>query len=195
MRSRRVLIVLVTILVALAGAKPKKSDEHGHRYTAVVPLGITHFTAPHDPRGMYLMVTAESPAFDGWQVNPGQRMPMNADGAPVRMFPERVDFRVTASSRVTELVGIDEYPMKLTEQSFAEAMTKLNFRLRIFHGIDARVLSPASVNVIGVPEDVPYDERVWRVSFDIGQVPIDDRLVFEVLSAEGERIAKFHLEF
>jgi hypothetical protein len=66
----------------------------------------------------------------------------------------------------------------------------------IFHGIDKRDVEPDSVEEIGMPQDVSYDERVYRIGFDIGRtVPVDDRIVLEVLSPEGERMGRFHLEF
>ena len=48
--------------------------------------------------------------------------------------------------------------------------------------------------MIGVPDDVPYNERVYRVAFEIGSVPTDRRMLLEVLTPQGERICKFHLD-
>ena len=45
-----------------------------------------------------------------------------------------------------------------------------------------------------MPPDIPYDERVYQISFDIGRIPITDRVVLEVLSPSGERLCKFHLD-
>jgi hypothetical protein len=41
---------------------------------------------------------------------------------------------------------------------------------------------------------VPYNERIYRIGFDLGKVPIDDRVVMEVISPTGERLCKFHLD-
>jgi hypothetical protein len=48
--------------------------------------------------------------------------------------------------------------------------------------------------MIGVPADVPYDERVYRINFALDKLPITDRCVLEVLSPTGERLTKFHFD-
>jgi hypothetical protein len=50
------------------------------------------------------------------------------------------------------------------------------------------------VSVVGVPLDVSYDERIYRVAFDLGDVSMGERIVLEVLSPEGERLTRFHLD-
>jgi hypothetical protein len=74
-------------------------------------------------------------------------------------------------------------------------MLGLRFRLKIFKRHPRhRTREPKVVSVIGVPADVPYDERVYRVSFKLDRIPLKHRIVLE-LSPGGERISKFHLEF
>jgi len=48
--------------------------------------------------------------------------------------------------------------------------------------------------MIGVPADIPYDERVFRVSFDIGERPVTDRFMLEIYSPEGEQLGRFCFE-
>jgi hypothetical protein len=38
---------------------------------------------------------------------------------------------------------------------------------------------------------VHYDERIFRVNFDIGNRPVTDRLVLEVYSPDGKQIGRF----
>jgi hypothetical protein len=45
-----------------------------------------------------------------------------------------------------------------------------------------------------MPRHVPYNERIYRIGFQIGKVPIEDRVVMEVFSPSGERLCKFHLD-
>jgi hypothetical protein len=145
---------------------------------------------------MYLLVTAENPVFQTWETSDAHRMPRTLEGTKVKFFPSHIDFRVTATARASELVGIDDYPITLPAGTLNDYMTKLHFRLSIFHGLDKRELQPESIENLGMPDDVSYDERIYRLGFDIGsQVPVDDRLVLEVLSPDGERLGKFHLEF
>jgi hypothetical protein len=47
------------------------------------------------------------------------------------------------------------------------------------------------VTLIGVPAEIAYDERVFRVSFDVGQIPVSDRVILEVTSPEGEGVTHF----
>jgi hypothetical protein len=189
-------VVIAMLAPASTPAKTKKTAAEVRVYQSVVPLGIMRLTPNAEPRPMYLLVTAENPAFQSWQTSEAHRMPRKADGTAVKFFPSHIDFRVTASARAAELIGIDEYPINLPPGSLNDLMTKLNFRLAIFHGIDKHTLQPDSVENVGMPDDISYDERVYRVGFDIGsQVSVEDRIVLEVLSPQGERLGKFHLEF
>jgi hypothetical protein len=196
MRYRASLITVLVLIAMTAPAKTKKTAE-ARGFGRVVPLGIMRFTPKNsEPRGMYLLVTAENPAFQNWHTSEQQRMPRRADGSRVKYFPSHIDFRVTASARSQELIGIDDYPIDLPPGTMNDFMTKLHFRLAIFDGINKRELEPGNIEVMGMPEDVSYDERVYRVGFDIGSaVPVENRIVLEVLTPEGERLGKFHLEF
>jgi hypothetical protein len=114
---------------------------------------------------------------------------LDAHGVPLRAFPRHVSFRVTATLRKTlidpplDTVSINDPP--------AEFLLKLGFRLMVYHGLERHELAPESVKMIGVPADVPYDERVFRVSFDLNNLPVTDRLVLDVLSPEDETITHF----
>ena len=55
-------------------------------------------------------------------------------------------------------------------------------------------IDPANVRLIGVPAYEPYAERVYRVSFNTPNVPVDERLVLEVFDSAGTRLSRFHLE-
>lgn len=196
MRWRAYLIITIVLIAALAFGKGKKVAEDVRTYRSVVPLGIMKFTSNNEVRPMYLLVTAENPAFANWHTSEAHRMPVKADGTPVKFFPSRLNFRVTATARTSELVGIDEYPLNIPPGSLNDFMTKLRFRLCIFHGLDKHTLQPDTVQEIGMPDDVSYDERVFRVAFTVGDhLPVEDRIVLEVLSPDGDRLGKFHLEF
>ena len=45
--------------------------------------------------------------------------------------------------------------------------------------------------MIGVPADVPYDERVYRINVDTGNLPITDRVIVEIFSPQGELLTHF----
>jgi hypothetical protein len=45
--------------------------------------------------------------------------------------------------------------------------------------------------MIGMPPDVPYDERVYRINVNARNLPITDRLVVEIFSPHGELLTHF----
>jgi hypothetical protein len=45
--------------------------------------------------------------------------------------------------------------------------------------------------MIGVPADVPYDERVYRITIKAGDLPISDRFIIEVDSPQGVVLTHF----
>jgi len=196
MRRRASVVLLIVLVAMVCFGKSKKVAPEPRVYRTVVPLGILKFTPNSEPRSMYVLVTAENPAFQNWETSEDRRMPRRLDGTPIKYFPQHIDFRVTATARTSELIGIDDYPITIPPGSLNEFMCKLRFRVAIYHGLDKRVLDPSNVDVLGMPVDVSYDERIYRVGFDVGaQVPVADRIVLEVLSPGGDRLGKFHLEF
>ena len=163
-------------------------------FHAVVPLGVEGFVL-HDLRQtMYLLASARDPQFEGYRrvMIEGRRTLLDAAGHPVLSYPRDLHFRVTASTRL-KLVGVASWP-ESAGQTANQYMLGLRFRLRIFRGLQQRVVNPSTVKMIGMPADVAYDERVYRVSFQVGELPITDRVVLEVLSPGGKRLSRFHLD-
>jgi hypothetical protein len=100
-------------------------------------------------------------------------------------------FRVTATT-----LGIDgdsEPPASFDTNLKTEDLLKsLHFRLRVnLGGLDSERLQPAEVRLIGVPADVPYGERIYRVVFRLPVSSNGERAVLEVLAADGELLCKF----
>jgi hypothetical protein len=136
----------------------------------------------------------ECPDLEGAQQieENGKSRIVNAEGKPMAYFPRSFSFRITASLRKTLLVnpvtGFD--PAENPE----DLLLKLRFRMKIYHELEAQEVQPDSVQMIGVPADIPYDERIYRITFIVDHVPVTDRCVLEVLSPEGERLTKFHFD-
>ena len=199
-RTRRYAILGLTLLLAVAGAAAgpaSKSSLWEYDFHSVVPLGSDALRLEPARKTVYLMAAAESAGFEGLRRHSegNDVVVTGADGRPVREYPSGVDFRVTASTKKNKLqdADVDPYPVR-AEGSVNDYLLKLGFRLKVFHGIEMRELEPTLVKLIGVPGDVPYNERVYRVSFALGKVPLEDRIVLEVLDPAGERVSKFHLE-
>lgn len=187
--------ILVTALAMpmIAARQPQNSEEW--TFHSLTPLGFTPLTLKPSNTGLTLMATAESPRFEGWHrvIRNNRRTLLDAAGAPVLTFPGSVDFRVTASERSDRVMPFDA-PDPISATDANTWLTKLTFRLKIFHGLDATEVEPTALKNLGVPLDVPYDERIYLVSFDLRDVPVTDRLVLEVFAPDGERVGRFHLE-
>lgn len=186
---------------ALALPAPLTSEDHFTvspesmtRYQSRVPLGWESFKVRSTGTCFYLMGTVESPKFDGWRkvtVNEQSHL-LDAAGQPVRLYPEELQFRITASAREKLL---DSQPFTIASNlPLNDYLLRLRFRLKIFHGLFQRTLRPVSVEPIGMPADISYDERIYRIRFNLDHVPIDDRVVLEVLAPTGERLSKFHVD-
>ena len=177
-----------------ASRKDKASDAPIW-FSSAIPLGLEKVIAKPSGTPMVLMATAESPAFRSWSATQADPHAIQTDdGRPVDFFPGTLDFRVTATLRTTEFTigdgNSEEIPGELRD-----VIKKLQFRLRIFHGLHVTTLEPERIKILGVPMNIPYDERIWRISFKLPRTPITDRLVFEVAAPNGNRLARFHLEF
>lgn len=197
-RRLTTLAVTLALTTALLAAGPaSKSSLWEYDFHTVVPLGTDALRLVPAKKTIYLMASAESAAFEGMKRHErdSQIVVEGPDGHQVQDFPQSMDFRVTASMKRNKLAGddVDPYPVP-AQDSVNDYLLKLGFRVKIFHGIEMRTLEPTEVKMIGVPGDVPYDERVYRVSFDLGKVPLSDRIVLEVLDPAGDRVSRFHLE-
>jgi hypothetical protein len=190
---------VVTMLCCLAAAglasgPAKPSPDVEYVYHSLIPLGSETFSVQPWGSVLTVLASAENPDFEGWRQQhfSGRRRLLNAGGQPVRYFPDRLEFRVTTSTRTT-MADARPFPLRTTlgENDY---LLNLRFRLKIFHGLRQKIVAPEGTELIGVPADIPSSERIYRVSFDLGQVSMDDRVVLEVLMPSGERLCKFHLD-
>lgn len=178
--------------VALLG----QPDDGVIHYHELVPLGADCFAVqgPKWHHVLSMLVSAESTEFQGMTAKgtEHQRALYAADGHVIARYPGRVAFRVTASFR-TSLVDLPPFPVK-TAADQNSYLLRLKFRLVIFHGLHETVVKPTSVEMIGAPAEMPYDERVYRITADLARIPIADRVVLYVFDPDGNRLTKFHLD-
>lgn len=186
-------VLLNSVALHSADNRTSQSDEVTH-YQARVPLGWESFKVRSSGICFYLLGTVESPKLDGWQkvtVNDRSHL-LDASGQPVRVYPEELQFRITASAREKLL---ENQPFTIASNiPINDYLLHLRFRLKVFHGLEARTVRPVSVEDIGMPADVSYDERIYRIRFNLGRIPIEDRIVLEVFAPTGERLSKFHVD-
>lgn len=163
-------------------------------FPSSLPLGTEAIVLHPAEAVVHVIVSAQSPDFEGLRlVSDGRRARVvAADGRRLTTFPARVDFRVTVSLAPEQDLGYEPFPIEtdIDTDSYLRALT---FRARLFRGLEYRVLEPAVVRMIGVPSDVPSPYRTYRVSFELKDVSVEERLLFDVIAPDGQRIARFYL--
>jgi hypothetical protein len=162
---------------------------------AHLPLGMEGFLLRPGRHMLYVLSTADSPVFEGWHLaeNGAQKLILDRNGTPVRYFPQKLHFRVTASTML-DLIGVESSPLQI-DTDINSFLRRLSFRLKVFHDLQMTTLEPESVQMLGVPAEVSSEERVYGATFTVPRIPIEDRMVLEVLTPEGDRLCRFHLEF
>lgn len=186
----------MTLLMSAAATFCQSPGEKMIRYHELVPLGTQTFTVQGIKwkRMMALLASAESPQFEGMKATETDHRAqlVAADGTPFDAYPSRVVFRLTASFRA-DFLNSEPYSVTSSKDE-NDYLLNLKFRIVAFHGLRQTVITPTSVEQIGVPADMRYNERIYRVIVDLAKVPITDRVVFEVYDPAGARLYKFHLD-
>jgi len=192
-------ITCLALLEAPAGASGGKSAQSSSirefDFHSVLPLGSDIFALEGQKGLVTVMATAVTPELNGWRrVGVGQqRFVLTPEGRQARHYPRDVQFRVTVSAMRDAAGEYDPLIVK-SDQPLNEYLLGMRFQMRIFHGLEMQVVPAAEVQVIGVPADVPSNERIYRVGFKLPVAPVEDRMVLEVLSPEGQRLSRFHFE-
>lgn len=160
-----------------------------------IPLGVEGFRLQPANRNYFVAVSVENSAFVGLRRvtdRAGRSRLIDAEGHRLQFYPSTVQFRLTATSRekLTDEEPFDAHPRVAT----SDLLSHLRFRIKVFRALKYWYIDPKLVENIGVPASVPYDDRIYRIGFALGKIPIEDRLVLEVLAPSGERLCKFHLD-
>lgn len=170
-----------------------------HVYGSMIPLGSEtfYYRDKKNQQFFYVLASAISPEFSGQQLwtDGYQHLLKTASGRLVEEYPHQLTFRISVSEH-DGFIGLGS-PLTVAAHggTLNDFITALRFEIRINHALESRVLNPSKITHIGVPPDVPANERIYEVRFDLGEVPISDRIVMHVLTPEGERMAKFSLDF
>lgn len=184
----------IVLLLAMSAAAGQKTSDSRDTLHSTIPSGYEILKLQPSGQTLFLLGLVECPELEGAQHvqdGPHARI-IAADGSSLDRFPRFLRFRITASLRKDLLDSSADG--SVTAQDPQELLLKLGFVLKGYDGLQSYELAPQSVEMIGVPADIPYDERVFRVNFDLGSRSISDRFVLEVLSPEGIRIGRFHFE-
>jgi hypothetical protein len=169
-----------------------------HVYGALIPLGseVFSFSSNKDKQEFYVIASANNPEFQGEElwVDGDRHILKTSGGVPVRSYPRQVSFRISVSERSGFLVVDTPLAVQARTSTFNDFISSVKFEMRIFRALKYRVLHPTKILNIGIPPDVPASERVYQVTFDLGDVPISDRVVLHVLTPDGDRMAKFNFD-
>jgi len=181
-------------LFVLAAAQDPLGPVHfrtGAGFHSAMPLGYTVIKLKPSGAVVSILSLVECPEIEGaQQLSEGLRATVvSPEGVPLKKFPRIVSFRITISLRKT-ILDPPESSVE-TEETPQQFLLKMGFRLKIYNGLHVREVQPTSVSNIGVPATIAYDERVFRVTFDVGDAPVTERLILEALSPQGEMFTHF----
>jgi hypothetical protein len=183
------------VLLPLAAVQSQaQSDDSGAQLHAAMPLGGDSMLLQPSNQRLNMLATVEAKDFDNIKLtgNGRSRKVTDLSGNPVSSFPRELTFRFTIGSRTIKQ-ETSAYTVN-TPVSLDKFQSNLHFRLKVFRGIEVQNFDPAEAKIVGIPPQVPCDERIYRVTFSLPEIPVSDRMMLEVLDEAGARVAKFHLQ-
>lgn len=193
--TRRAIATAALFCLALNAVAADAPEKMVWRFKGNVPLGMQSVQLQPSKTVVTMLATAQSPDFEKMRlVTEGDKhiKITDAEGQAVSEMPRHISFRVTASAR--DRLDLEKPYTFPTKQPLNDFLLGLKFKVEVFRGMKMRTIQPAEVRIIGVPADQPYDERIYRAEFDMGETRVDDRIVLEVFDSMGERVMKFHLD-
>jgi hypothetical protein len=188
------LLVTFALLLPLITLAQSMPNDVAYEFHSIVPLGIESFKLEPASQTLNLLASAESPLFEGVKLlgHGRNRIVMGPDGRKISRYPQEITFRVTASATGKAL---DDKPSPVeTSDDVNKYLLGLRFKLKVFRGLEYREFAPQQTEQVGVPNDVPYSERIYRLIFALDNVSVDERILLEVYDSSGERLTRFHLE-
>ncbi len=193
MLSGYAVFCLAAALVASGLLAPPGSmnSRYGSTYHTITPSGYNIVQLRPSGSTVELLALVECPEIEGMkQVSEGlNAQVISAQGVPVYHFPRHFSFRVTATLR--KLIPEPPEQVIQTGEDPQQFLLHLKFRLKAYNALRMHPIEPESVTLIGVPEDIAYDERVYRVEFAVDNLPVTDRVILEAVSPEGETLSHF----
>jgi hypothetical protein len=181
----------VLLLCSSLAAAPRTLPNQGTGLRSAMPAGYEVITLRPSGLNLSLMGLVECPELEGAQhLSEGLKAQIvSSGGERMVKFPHHFSFRITASLRKIILDG-PASSVAIPGDPY-DLLLKLRFRIKAYRGLQVREILADSVELIGMPGEVPYDERVYRISVDIGDAPITDRFVVDILTPEGELLTHF----
>ena len=163
-----------------------------HRFLSRMPLDSELIQLMPAKQNYTMMLTWDCRELENWQMfkSVDKTVIKDADGNEVKYYPRELRFRFTISGDTK--VKLQRTPVEYdTDLDPAKFISQLSFRLKRFKGLEMTDFEPVRAEIIGVPPEIPYSERIYVIVFKIPNTPIEDRFALEVMDTEGNRVAKF----
>jgi hypothetical protein len=187
--------LLLSAMVCLAFGSSAQELRQEFVFRQHTPMGGDALILMPAKKRIQLLATLDSKELEGVrQIRQGQDHFLRApDGGPFRFYPEELKFRFSIGQN---LISYEKSPSPIeTTDSPDEFQSNLRFRLKLFRGLTPEVLEPTETKFIGVPKNIPYDQRIYMVRFKLPrEVPAHERLKLEVLDRNGNQVAKFQVQ-
>ena len=183
------LPVIVAACATLAVAANTAKDTSGMH--SAMPAGYDVVILKPSGVNLALMGLIECPELEGAErVASGMEAKLvSSDGGNIKTFPGHFSFRITAT---LQKVVVDSAASSLEYRGEPrDLLLQLKFRVKAYRGLKMREITPDSIELIGMPANVPYNERIYRVNIKTPDMPITDRVVIEILSPQGEVLTHF----
>jgi len=183
-------LFLVLIGFSMAGGGGNKWQT-GPGLHSAMPAGYEVVMLKPSRATLSMMGLIECSELEGvQQVSKGLSSQLvSSAGVPIRKFPPHFSFRITVSLRKVVLDGPTDTVEIVGDPR--EVLLGLGFRIQVYDGLHSREIAPESVEMIGMPAYVNYDERVYRVKMNAPNLPVTDRFKVEILSRRGEVLGHF----
>ena len=172
-------VVLALLLLAICSPALPATAAHPDtnvewEFHPLLPLGYEAVQLLPAKEAVVLFASAQAAQWDGWHRarQTGAKQVFDRDGAQVAEFPRTLEFRVTASARDVRASLLESVSPFQSSAPLNDFLLGLHFRLLVYRGLDITRIEPVTVRNLGVPDDVPYDERIYRVSFELPPVPL-----------------------
>lgn len=170
-------------------------DRREFVFRQLTPMGGDAVILMPARQKIQLMATLEAKELEGVrQIKYGDDVFLRGpNGESIRYYPRELRFRFSIGKKV---VYIEKNPTPImTSDTPDEFQSNLRFQLKVFRGLEAEVLEPSEAKIIGVPRNIPYDERIYSVRFQLPrQVPAYERMKLEVRDRNGNLVAKFQVQ-
>ncbi|MGC2694726.1 MAG: hypothetical protein WA738_02960 [Candidatus Angelobacter sp.] len=193
MKTRRTAVCCVPLILAICSiaAAARSALQSGQGMHSATPAGYDVVVLKPSGITIALMGLIECPELEGAQhIAAGSNAKLlSADGETMKTFPNHFSFRITATlQKVSHQDAADTLQFRGDPR---DLLLKLRFRVKAYSGLRMREIIPESIDLIGMPADVPYNERVYRVTIKNTKMAITDRVVIEILSPQGETMTHF----